>query len=494
MPFSPASLHVQRWKILAVSALFFLAVFGYYYPSYFTSGDEHSYLTGAALFTEGNLVQSSNEYYCSLTQTSAGYISTYPIGKSILLWPFLQGGISFIFWSGALVHILNFIIFILILRKLRVNELWSLLYLFFPAFQWSARTLFPELSVLTFFLLAYYAWLHTRKMASFLTGIFLGMALFFRTDAFLGMIAFGAQAFFLERKRLFPLAAGFLIPLLLLLVFNLSTYHSLLPQAGSASSLLGRTFGFSLVIEFVTFLVILLFITPPFSILAIRHHRTHSILFAALIFVTSLFFIRFYSFWALGITIPHILTVRLRYFIPAIGLLMIPAVQYYSYVWEKKIFPFLASRFPKATSPRRIGIGIILVLLCTGAGTIYLQRTHENLLDSRKLVWDAIHRTIPQEAIIVGSADDCIYFLPELTGMKKYYPVSALPSDFIINSNTYFLNISYATQRDTGTDRQNVIDAERKKIQDFIINHTSSLEKIIEIRNGTYVDIWRGKA
>ncbi len=491
-PYSPP-LQAHRWTILALAGIFFLAVFGYYYPSYFTSGDEQSYLIGAALLTNGSLVLPTNEYYCSLTQTTSGYSSTYPIGKSVVIIPFLQGGLNTLFWSGALIHILNFIIFISILHKIRVNKLWSLIYLFFPAFQWSSRTLFPELSVLTFFLLAYFAWLHVHKHSSFLTGFLLGIALFFRTDAILGMIAFGSQSLMCERKRFFSLASGFLIPLLALFAFNFSMYHSLLPQVGAASSLLGRTFGFSLVIEFITFLAILLLLAPPFSAWAIRRDKNHFILFAVLVLVTSLFFVRFYSFWALGTTIPHILTVRLRYFIPAIGLLLIPAVQFYSHVWSRRIHPFLSERIPVLASSNALYAGVALFFLCASIGTIYLHHSHEELLDSRKIAWDAIHDTIPTEAKVVGSADDCIYFLPELTGMKKYYPASQLPTNFIIDNNTYFLDISYATQRDTGTNRQDVIDAERKRIKDLILAHAEQLEKIAEYRQGTWVTIWRGK-
>jgi len=480
-----------RWKILLVSALFFLLVFGWYYPSYYTSGDEHQYVTNAALITQGDLTQESNHYYCALRASPNGYFSPYPIGKSLQLIPFLNNFLSVIFWSGALIHIINFFLIILIFRRTKTNECWSLIYIFFPAFQWSARTLFPELSVLTFFLAAYYAWLHTRLRHTIMSGFLLGCALFFRTDAFLGMIAFTAQAILRERSRVIPLLIGFLIPLAVLLVFNASTYHALLPQAGSTSSILGSNFGWSLLLEWITFLVLLLIITPPLSGWAIWKHASHRILFMTLVLGTSIFFVRFYSFWSLGTSIPHIFTVRLRYFIPAIGLLIIPAAQAYSHIVAMHIMPFFSIMNEKKRTILT-GIMVVLTLLLLGAGTIVIHAQHGALLDSRRVAFDAIHASIPENAIVIGSADDCIYFLPEISGMKKYYHIDNLPDDFVITKEAYFISLSYATQRDSGTVRQPLIDAERQKMQKYVDAHASNLKLIFSYRGETYIDIWQG--
>lgn len=482
-----------EYLLLALAALFFVLVFAVFFPPYFVSSDEHGYVTNAALLAHGTLTQESNQYYCELHPKPNGFASTYPLGKSVLLVGLIPFGMDALFWSGAFVHLLNFFLFILILKRLRIHGGWALAYLFFPAFQWSARTLSPELSVLTFFLLAYYAWLDSTKHAATAAGFFLGVALFFRTDAFLGFGAFVAQAFFQERSRLPAIVAGFLVPGGGWIALNLLAYGSFLPQAGNASSLLGQTPFLALIPEFFTFLALLLFLTPPLSVWAIRHESRHRILFGALIFLTSLFFVRFYSFWSLGISIPHILTVRLRYFIPAIGLLLIPAVHYYAAAWSQRIRPFLHSRIPGAASPNALRAGVMLLLITMGGATVLLHSTHQDLLNSRHAALSAVHSLVPVGATVVGSADDCIYFLPEWFGPIKYIRVDALPPDFKLDESVYVLDISYSSQRGTGTSRQDIIDRERQQVQAYIVAHADQLEKKLEIKKDTYVTIWQGK-
>jgi len=480
--------------VLIAAGIFFLVVFGLFYPSYFTAGDEHNYLTNATLLSKGELVQSTNEYYCALQPKGDDYYSFYPLGKSIYLVPFLPFHIDGIFWTGALIHILNFVLFIIILRALKVNQLFALIYLFFPAFQWNARTLYPELSVLTFFLAAYFLWLRPTNKNAFWAGLLLGAALFMRTDAFIGFIAFAAQAFLKEKSRIKYLFAGFAIPFILLFFINTTTFGTPLPQLGGASNLLGRTPFTELGGEFITFVVLLFFLTPPLSAWAIRHDKKHWILFGTLAIVTSIFFVRFYSFWALGTTIPHILTVRLRYFIPAIGLLFVPATQYYSWLWNQHLKQHIQKRAPATANPQVFRAIFLVGLIGLAGATVLLHQNHQSFLASRSMALETIRSNVPEKSLVIGSADDCIFFLPDFFGDKKYARVDTIPASFIIDSSTYIIDISYITQRDTGTSRQEIVDAERQKIKDFISVHQSELEKIVEVKQDTFVTIWRGKS
>lgn len=494
MTFPSISSFSSSTFVLVAAGIFFLLTFGMYYPSYFTAGDEHNYLTNAALLSKGELVQPTNEYYCALQTKGDGYFSFYPLGKSLSLVPFLPFQLDGLFWAGALVHILNFILFIFILRALKVNQLFALVYLLFPAFQWSARTLYPELSVLTFFLAAYFMWLHPSSKSAFWAGLLLGIALFMRTDAFLGFIAFFAQAVLKEKNRVKSLVIGFAAPLILFLVVNTTIFGTPLPQAGGASNIFGRTPITELGGEFITFIIFLFVLTPPLSAWAIRHDKKHWILFGTLAIITSIFFVRFYSFWSLGISIPHILTVRLRYFIPAIGLLLIPAVQYYSWLWNHHLKQRILKRAPMVANHTVIQAIFVIGLIGMSGATIFLHQNHQSFLASRSVALDTIHGIVPEGSFVIGSADDCIFFLPEFFGEKKYARVDTLPESFTMTPSTYVLDISYSSQRDTGTSRQEIVDAERQKIKDFITARASELEKVFESKQDTFVTIWRGKS
>ena len=482
----------QMHTVLVLAPLFLIGVFAMFYPPYLAAGDEHSYLTNAQLVMNEGLVQSTNEYYCALTQKSPGvFFSTYPIGKSIELAPFLGFGLSGIFWLGLITHLVNYILFILIFRRLKLSPAWALLYLFLPVFQWESRTLFPELSVLTFFLAAYWVWLFLGKRSAFFAGILSGLALFVRTDAFLGILAFSGESLLKERSRLIPFLAGAAIPVGLLALFNLHTLGSILPQVGGGFSVFGRNVGLNLLLEFVTFLG-LLFIALPFSLLALGRKTHNSAYFILLTLFSCIFFVRFSSFWAFPFSIPLTFTARLRYFVPLLGMLIIPTAMAYSH-WGPVLWAKVNAFVPSPSLRKMISIGLILLVSLGSMGaTLYMHSYHSSFLDSRKEVLDLIHANIPVGSHVIGSADDCVYFFPPFFGEKKYSKVVFWEKE--LDSHTYILDISYATQRETDSNRQTVIDAERKKIKDFIALHQSQLEKVFEFKQGTWVTIWRVRA
>ncbi len=478
---------------LALALVLFVGIYFHAYPSYFTSGDEHEYAKNAVLLTHGSLFTSENTQYCGGHLTESGkYVSNYPIGKSILLLPFLSFGLSGLFLSNLLLHVLNFFLFILILRKLKVNPLLAILFLFFPAFQWEARTLFPELGVLTLGLLAYYFWLAAERGKTFLSGFLLGIALLVRVDAFIGIIAFGAQAFLSERKRFFPFVAGAALGIAVFLGANLLLYGSpfgviLRGGALTAQTLFGRTGGWTLLVEFLTFIA-LVFIVLPFSLLSLfKKTNPHRVLFFTLTLVSLLFMVRIFSFWSLDISIPHTFTVRLRYFIPLLGLLMIPTFQMYEEWYhsrkEKQWFSFL----PKIPAL----VFIIVLLLVAGGASVVLHTTHQKLIDSRANIHEKIETLLPENAIIIGSADDCIYFLPPFSKNKYYYKVSELPSNYVLEANTYVLEIAYETQLNDDTIRGAVTASERKILDDFIQKNKSRLVKISDAAPGVPLTIWK---
>jgi hypothetical protein len=201
---------------------------------------------------------------------------------------------------------------------------------------------------------------------------------------------------------------------------------------------------------------------------------------------TFLFFVRFYEFWAHSVSIPQIFTARLRYFIPLLGMLMIPTIAFYE-EWRIKLTQRI-SHHPQWNNIRIAGI--IFILVAIAGGTMYAQAQHQKLLDSRSTVLDIIHTNVPTGSSVIGSADDCVYFTPYFS-FKEYHKVTAIDANATLAPNTYVLDVAYATQTDNGSDRQDVIDAERHKIKDFLAAHQRELVKVFEQKGPSTITIWK---
>jgi hypothetical protein len=396
-----------------------------------------------------------------------------------------------IFWLGLLIHLLNYLIFILILKRLKLDPRWALLYLFFPAFQWESRTLYPELSLLTLFLASFWVWLSPGKRSAFVSGLLMGVGLFIRTDAFLGILALSVQSFLRARERLIPFVVGAAIPAIGLVLINLSAFGNILPQITGTTSLVGQNLGLQYPVELLTFLG-LLFIVLPFSLLSLRKKNEYRPFFIALVLLTCLFFVRFFSFWALPFSIPLLFTARLRYFIPILGILMIPTIVMYT-EWLGQIKEWVRMHVRSESSFKLTQNAVFALLLVgLGLGTIYIHATHDSFLDQRRATSDLIHATIPDGSLVIGSADDCTYFLPEFFGPKDYQKVTTVEPG-PLSSNTFVMDISYSTQRNNNGIRQEVIDAERQKIKDFIALHPDELEIAAQSREDVWITIWKVK-
>ncbi len=475
--------------VLIAAALIYVLIWGFFSPKMVASTDEYAYAKNAFLLGQGKIFVDEPTLYCqNVTLPSGKVASNYPIGKSLQLIPFaLLERMDALFWAGLLTHLLNFFLLIQILRYKKVNPLWALIYLVFPAFQWESRTLYAELWLLTFYFGAYLAWIQKKANGAFVAGMLLGLGLFIRYDALLGLFAFIASAVWAkyrhgEKNQLLPLVAGAAIPLALVAAYNTIVFGSPFTTGyGSVSSLVAAIPLPQLISELATFPVLLFFVLP-FSIWAANQSKADRVLMLTLSIITFLFFVRFYSFWALGTSIPQIFTVRLRYFIPLLGMLLIPTLEWYARHWNVFAARYIHSR----SINRLIGIAVALVLI---GGTIGLHATHDRFLQERSTINTAIHAIIPEDARIIGSADDCMHFLPAIHGKKYYVDVSTKPL-LEDDRSTYVMRISYSTQENNGTPRQGVVDAQRQELDAFVRTHENELEKVHEDpRYG--LTIWR---
>jgi hypothetical protein len=197
----------DQWLLLAGIgyAVLFFALF----PPLFASIDEYWYAQNAVNILHGHIEPAS-----------------YPIGKSILLAPFALLGLGGLMLSGLVIHLVNFALLILILRRLKVRSIYALLYLFFPAFVYASRTLFSELFVLTLFLAGTYLFLSRNLRAYFASGLVFGLATLVRFDALIGSAAFGAGLLLPKPdfKNALAFAAGIIVGIFPLLVVNTLLY------------------------------------------------------------------------------------------------------------------------------------------------------------------------------------------------------------------------------------------------------------------------------
>ena len=137
---------IQQNKLLVFVVVVYVLIQFIFFPQMYLSTDEHNYLKNSVLLSEGKISISDSAYASRASvYTNQGYVASHFIGRSIFIIPFIFFGLIGVMFSGLIIHLLNFILVILLLRKFKIPDFYSLLYLFYPAFIWSSRTLYAEL-------------------------------------------------------------------------------------------------------------------------------------------------------------------------------------------------------------------------------------------------------------------------------------------------------------------------------------------------------------
>jgi hypothetical protein len=120
-------------RTLILLGLAYLLVYLIFYPSIFLVNDEQMYsqqaqdmlhlrLRNSNLNDTGNFIVIDGKYS----------VSQYSPGNAIFLAPFLLFGFRFQFLTGPLLHMLTFLFVVLLMRRYKINDKYSLLYLFNP--------------------------------------------------------------------------------------------------------------------------------------------------------------------------------------------------------------------------------------------------------------------------------------------------------------------------------------------------------------------------
>lgn len=481
---------------LVVCAIIVSLFFLFFFPPIHVSIDEHQYLKNALLIQNGGLKDANPLLYCGGTYKGEAYLSSYHIGKSISLIPFTWDPIPWVMLSGLLVHLLNMVFFALILRKLTINPWFVGLFAFYPAFVWESRTLFSETFALTLLLGGALAYLYHHSRALFLSGILFGLASFVRYETILISAGFGIALLWKERHTILKwgrspapfFVLGGILSAILLLAWN-AWYNGnpFSTQIGSPSYVFA-TFPQSLFIPNLFFLVGILLIAFPFMLVLVWKFKPLRLELALATLFTLILFSQTSNVSVFPFLSPLTPTARMRYLIPLAGLLLIAYAGVLS-----SLLPTIKSKLG-GMSMRGAVVLIGIVFL---AGTFGLSAMHQELLEKRSTVSEHLFSTIPDGSLVVGSADDCIYFLPPFSGNREYVkaddPKQDVPHLIASHAGSVFVvKLKYSNASNSEV-RQDVIDKERMVMDAFIAEHAEELVLVFDTNVPHHISIYEWK-
>lgn len=476
----------NRGLILAVLA--FSAVYLLFFPPMYTAIDEHEYAKNAVLLSRGKLFDANPLDYCGGTFQNGSYRSTYPLGKSLFLIPFLSLGLEGLFLAGLLVHLLNFGIFAMILKRLKTDPRLAILYLFFPAFTWSSRTLYPELLVLTGALAGLFFYLGSTKKDWLLCGLFFGLATAVRYDAAFLFAGFAVVSLFRNHPRLVWTLLGAGLVGILILAANTALYGGPLNTPYGYDAIHFVANQNPAVLSNLPLLALILLLAYPLMLVAPLINKKK---FGLEVFLSGLIVlylvarnsnIAVFEFFS-----PLTFTGRMRYLIPIAGLLLVP-------------YAVLAGDFLNRLTEKIKNREVFVTRLFWAAGivlllaTVVLSFAHQDLLQKRAAVREQLFANTPENALVIGSSDDCIYFLKGVFSGRQYYKVDSNwsnPQTVADESGrpVFVMQLSHSNQSDSAI-RQSVIDRERAAIGPFILQNRDRLKLVFETGNPHFLKIF----
>lgn len=457
----------EEWHLWAFFLLVFILGTILFYPKIYSSIDEHSYIKNALLLREGKIAIEDPTTACrgGAYVDGLGYVAPQFIGTSLFLIPFtLFNNLTIIMAFGIVFGLINFFIFAKILKKIGVHYRYSFLLLLYPAMVWITRTVYAETILLTFALLGLYFYLSDKKKDWVIAGIMFGIGVLIRPDSIFICGAFAIASLFKREKKYLYLAIGIIPFVLVYFAINSLIYGGALSSGygGILNIISHRTINLA---NFITLVGVFLLCYPAMlsSFLITKKFPLkweYAFLLLYFIYLTTYTYVDGFDFNPIVL-----FTGRLRYFIPFIGLMMVPYAYMIEQTFKNKAIYYIAI------------LGLLLLSLVA-------MSVHAKFLNERAEVLNQINSTIPDNALVIGSSDDCMYFLQGITGNKRYLNVDLgadlannpknLKIEEFLNDNTYVMQLLYSN-RGGESDRQKIIDAERKKMSDFLIQNKDSL-------------------
>ncbi|MFH1316591.1 MAG: hypothetical protein ABII01_03670, partial [Candidatus Woesearchaeota archaeon] len=366
-----------RLFILLV-VFYYIFLFLVFYPPFYGSPDSHHYLRSAFLMKSSGLIVNDPLHSFGNHFNGIGFVSKYNIGVSLIYLPFILFGWKFAFLSGLFLHLIGFIFFWKIIKKLDYPEIYSLFYLLFPPLTYYSRILLSEIASITFIIAATYFYLKNSPRSNVIAGMLFGFSILIRyTNVFIA-ISFLLVSFFIKKRRFYPLILGMIPFIIIILLTNNYLYGSIFSTGYSLS---GETLLFFSKIPYRIILYsIALSILYPGMMFALLFYK-NKLRFEFLIsFVTLLFF---YSAVHIGGFQFRLLDLMIatRYLAPLFPFFIIAYIPFYRNM-------ILLSRLSLRWITILAILGLILILPFTFA-------IHNNFLYGRFEIMESLAENIP---------------------------------------------------------------------------------------------------
>jgi len=477
---------------IALVLIAFIMLYALFFPVFYSSSDEQHILAKALQFRALKLGEKNPLNVCNAGKyTSNGYVYGHYLGRPLFLIPFTFFGLNAVMLSGLIIHLLNFALLLLIFKKLKIKQLFALLYLFYPVIFWQSRTLYAGILVLTGFLAAFYFYISNREKHWVLSGVFLGLAMLSRYDAALGIGAILLALLIKNRRKLLFVLAGFLPVLFAIVLFNTFTYGGALNTGygESGTGLLYSTIFGADIVSIIFYITMLLLLYPLMLATPYLSRRFNFKLEYAFFSIAYLFLAARYNPFAFTLS-PFTLVLRMRYALPLAGMLLIPYGLFLQKIIEK---------YKRKEKLLLACYWSFIALLFVG--TIFASAIHSKFLNERRTVFRQIYANTPENALIIGSSDDCMYFVNGFFPKRRYLNVNLkqglagnpqhLTLSQFIDNKTYVLDLQYSNRFGRKSLRQQTIERERKEIKEFIEKNKDRLKLVFEIGRPHYLKVYK---
>ncbi len=389
--------------ILQIAAIFL------YYPEFYGIYDEDLYLTATYAMQKGSFFYEKAGVTAPLlgiARGTNGNSSIYPPGNSALLLPFTVIHWKLGFLRNILLYIGSFLLFILILRRLNIDPVYSLIFFLHPTIVLFSRTLMSDIPSMFFLLLGIFLLLDKKSLAA---GFSIGFLVLLRYPNLIIVIGiFGALLYAKEYKKVLLLLPGIAFFSFVLLGYIIHVYGFILGPftIDGAKSFSLRYF----VSNFLYYLLSLNILYPGMLLVAIFFGFKRKDI--SLFIIPSLVTIIFYSFYYYidgGSSLAEKLVKGQRFMIPVIPLLLIP---YLNFLHNKKF-------------AKKVFIFIIMLLFIFNCGIQY--KHHQFVREEEHLSQILQEKTEDADIIVCNSDTDELlnpYFsevrLIELSEAKKH--------------------------------------------------------------------------
>ncbi len=185
--------------ILLVAGLLFAIVYALFWPVTYTTMDEAGYVGNAYVMRHGTLYADQAGVFVATNFPVEGHqVPKYPLGMAALIALVSFAGWKFALGVNLLVHLLTFVVFIRLLRRIGLPGVFGLLYLLHPTATLYSRTAMADPFSGLLITLAFYAFVKRQFVGA---GLLAGVSVAVRTGNIIALPAFALGALLDGRRE-----------------------------------------------------------------------------------------------------------------------------------------------------------------------------------------------------------------------------------------------------------------------------------------------------